>query len=251
MAADGAGHGGPHAQGQHVGQRAGAEIAAHVDGVLQVLHRLPEEEAFGDAVQPLRPRQEAAVAVAHPPAGREGVERVGHGAHVLAQVQHGAILEEAAPLRVEAHQRHRAVQVAPGFGEDAAQHAGHGQDRRPHVEAEAALLQHRRLAAEPGILLQQHHAMTARRQHHRSRQPAQAPADHRDPSIADLPVVDPAVAHVTSPSSAFPRVPARPASRSRQGTDSPRSSASSRAVMRAPSKITGRPLPGWVPPPTR
>jgi hypothetical protein len=55
-----------------------------------------------------------------------------------------------------------------------------GQDRRPHVEAKAAILQHRRLAAEPGVLLEQLDRVAARGERAGGGQPAQSAADDGD-----------------------------------------------------------------------
>ena len=74
------------------------------------------------------------------------------------------------------------VQVAAGLGEDALEHPRHGQDRRPHVEAEPVLLQHRRLAAEPGVLLEQRRPVAAAGQGAGRRQAAEAAADDRRPA---------------------------------------------------------------------
>ena len=51
----------------------GVEIGAHVDRVEQILHRLPEEEALGHAVQVFRHRLELAIALAIAAPGREPV----------------------------------------------------------------------------------------------------------------------------------------------------------------------------------
>ena len=56
---------------------------------------------------------------------------------VLREVEHRAVVEEAAPLRVEPDEVEVILQVAPGLGEDAAQDRRDREDRRPHVEAEA------------------------------------------------------------------------------------------------------------------
>ena len=120
------------------------------------------------------------VAVAGAVAGREALDGFGHRRHVFLQVEHGAVVEEAAPLRVEPAQVEVVVHVPPGFLEDALQHGRDGQDGRPHVEAEAVLFQHRRLAAEPGVLVEQDHLVAARRQRAGRGQAAQPGADHAD-----------------------------------------------------------------------
>ena len=139
MAADHLRHGAAHAQRQHVAHGAGVEVGLHV-------HRV------GRAPRPTSRRRTSRTSragFAPPPGsgdsprpgrcpGAKRVHRRGHGVHVLDQVDPRAVVEEAAPLRVEPDQRQVLRLVAPGLGEDAAQHARHGQDGRPHVEAEAA-----------------------------------------------------------------------------------------------------------------
>jgi hypothetical protein len=105
------------------------------------------------------------------------VHDVGHGLHVLLQVDLRAVVEEAAPLRIEAHEFDIIREIAAGLREDALQHPRNRQDGRPHVEAEAAVVQHRRLAAEPGVLVVQCHLVTARRRDAGGRQTAKSPAD--------------------------------------------------------------------------
>ena len=120
---------------------------------------------------------EALVALAGALAGREAVHGLGHRADVLLQVDLRAVVEEAAPLRIEPHEVEIVGEVASGLREDALQHARHGEDRRPHVEAEAVFVQHRRLAAEPGVLVVKRDLMAARGRDAGGRQAAQSSAD--------------------------------------------------------------------------
>ncbi len=131
-------------------------------------------------MEPRREPDELAVAVAVAVAGKAG-EGTGHGVDVLGEVEHRAVVEERAPLRVEPHQVELLVELAAGLAENAPQHPRHGEDGGPHVEAEARLLEHRGLAAEPRVLLEEHHGVAARRQRAGRRQAAEAAADHAYP----------------------------------------------------------------------
>ena len=106
-------------------------------------------------MQALRDLEEVGVALRRVARGREPRQLPPHRVDVFAQVEGRAVVEEAAPLRVEADQVEVVLEPPPGLGEDAREHARHGEDGRPHVEAEAALVEHGRLAAEPGVLLEQ------------------------------------------------------------------------------------------------
>ena len=87
-------------------------------------------------MQVVRHFLKALVALAQ--AGRDGVHVRRHGVDVTDQIGLTAILEEAAPLRLQLDQRQICRQVAACLGEDAAEYARHGQDGRAHVEAEVA-----------------------------------------------------------------------------------------------------------------
>ena len=63
----------------------------------------------------------------------------GHLVRVVLEVDDRAVVEEAAPLRVEADHGDVVFELAAGLGEDLAQHGGLDQDGRAHVEAEALL----------------------------------------------------------------------------------------------------------------
>jgi hypothetical protein len=81
---------------------------------------------------------------------------------VLHEVQHRAILEEAAPLRIEPHHVEVILHPAARLGEDAAQHGGNRDDGRAHVEAEAGAFELRSFAAEPLVALEQDNLVAAR-----------------------------------------------------------------------------------------
>ena len=70
------------------------------------------------------------------PAGCEFIHQTCHILHVFDQINLLAAIEKAAPLRIKPDQRHFRLLIAPRFGEDAAQHARHGQDGGAHIEAE-------------------------------------------------------------------------------------------------------------------
>ena len=100
------------------------------------------------------------------------LERRGHLAHIVFQIQHRAVIEEAAPLRIETNHVEVVVHVAAGFAEDAPQHRGLNQDGGAHIEAETLLLEHRSLAAQPGILLEDLDLVAARGQRASGREPS-------------------------------------------------------------------------------
>ena len=84
---------------------------------------------------------EAAVAVARRRAGGEAVHARRHGVDVLDQVDAPCRRRRSSAIADRAGRgRGPRRMVAPGLREDAAQHARHRQDRRPHVEAETWLL---------------------------------------------------------------------------------------------------------------
>ena len=178
--ADRAGDRGAHAQRHHIAQGRRIEVGAHVHRVEQIFDGLPEEEPVRHVVQLRRELLEAAVAVADAAARREAVHAVRHRLDVLGEVDLRAVVEEAAPLRIEAAQVERFRHVPAGLGEDALEHARHGEDGRPHVEAEAALVQHGGLAADPAVLVEHGRAMTARGEHAGSGKAAEPAADHRN-----------------------------------------------------------------------
>jgi hypothetical protein len=91
-------------------------------------------------------------------------------------------------LRVEPDQLQLLAKLPAGLGEDALEDARHGEDCRPHVEAEPPLLEPRRLAAEPVVLLEQHHLVPARREGARGGEPPEPAANDANRfEIAHLP----------------------------------------------------------------
>ena len=119
LAPDGAGDRRPHAQAQYVGKGCGGEIAPEIHGVAQALDWLPEEEALGYLVQPLRDLEELSIAFGAVIPRREPSELLLHGSDVFAQVERRAILEEAAPLRIEADEVELVLEPPAGFAKDA------------------------------------------------------------------------------------------------------------------------------------
>ena len=99
---------------------------------------------------------------------------------VLDEVEHRTIGEEAAPLRIEADKFEVIVEVPAGLREDAAKHARHGEDCRPHVEAEPGFIQFGGFAAEPRAFLEHDDLVTARCECAGCRQPTEPAADHTD-----------------------------------------------------------------------
>ena len=173
-----AGHRGAHAQAEHILQRGQIHVLLEVHGIQHVFNRTPEEKLLTDLVQLGRHRNE--IFVAGLGARRICRKRGLHLGHVLLQIEHGAVLEEAAPLRIEPAEIERVRHRAASLGEDALQHTWHSQDGRPHVEPVAILLEDGRLAAEPIVLLEQHHLMAAGCERAGGGQAGQACADDGD-----------------------------------------------------------------------
>ena len=115
--------------------------------------------------------------------GRERLELPLHGSDVFPQVERRAVLEEAAPLRIEADQIELVLEPPAGFAEDARENARHGQDRRPHVEPKSCLLEHRRFAAQPVVLLEQDDLVAARGEGAGGGEPPETAADDADGQI--------------------------------------------------------------------
>ena len=158
MLADDAGGRAAHAQRHDILQHIRLEIIGKIQRIADPFDRLPEEEFFRHIMQVSGHVLEALIALAQ--AGRDTVHMRGHLVDIADQISLAAILEEAAPLRLQLDQRHVLMQGSAGLGENAAQHTRHGQDGRAHIEAEIAAairrrqVQHRRLAAEPWVLVQ-------------------------------------------------------------------------------------------------
>ena len=144
--------------------------------------RAPEEEAVGDVVEASARGRGSAVARADGLAGREGVERRGHarrrrraGRASSRRRRTTATAGRAGPGRARRRGRARPRRRS-------AEHRGHQEDRRPHVEAEAVAprapppCRRARRSSRTG------RRVAARRQGAGRRQPAQPAADHADPS---------------------------------------------------------------------
>ncbi len=144
-------------------------------------HRAPEEEALRDLVQPLGDVRGTAGSRRRPPSrARRRRAAAAIALEVGHQVERRAVVEEAAPLGVEPDEVELAPEVAAGLGEDPPEHRGEGEDRRPHVEAEALRLQRRGLAAQPGVALEERHPVAARRQGGGRGEAAEPRADDAD-----------------------------------------------------------------------
>ena len=180
LAADRAGDGGAHAQARKILQPLQGGGRLHVDRVHDAVEGLPEEHPLGNIVEGRGHLLEFAVALAIGRAGGEGLDILRHAADRLLQIETAAVVEEAAPLRVEAPEVELLRHVLPGLSVDALQHARQCQDRWPHVEAEALLLQQRRLAAHPVVGLEKDHLVPAAGQSRSRSQAAEAASDHRD-----------------------------------------------------------------------
>ena len=167
--ADGSGHGLTHAHLQHIAQHLDVEDAAHIERVLDRTNGLPEEELIADGMQLTRQRHQLLVSAAH--AGKACLQAGGHRRLIIQQINRRAIVEEAAPLRVQPHHVDVVVQVLACLRKDLAQHRRLNQDRRPHIEPEALFAQLRCLTAQPGVLLKDLHLMPACRQRTSRREP--------------------------------------------------------------------------------
>ena len=141
----------PHAHGKHVAEHLGIEGGFEIEHVAQATNGLVEEETLRDVVQPLAELEEVEVTLAGIFAGRKTLEFSAHLFRLLLQVQHRAILKEAAPLRVEPDHVEVILHATTGLGEDAAQHRRNRHNGRAHVEAEAVALELRSLATEPFV----------------------------------------------------------------------------------------------------
>ena len=133
-------------------------------------------------MQTLGEVHESGVALAASRTGGVGVERGPHACHIGKQIERGAIVKKAAPLRVERHEIEMLFQIAASLGIDSLEHSRDRQDGRAHVEPEALLGKHGRLAANPRILVTERHGVAAGSERACSCQTAQA-ATHHDHSI--------------------------------------------------------------------
>src|SRR5690606_29736921 len=109
-----------------------------------------------------------------------GLDVPRHLVDILDEVQDRAVIEEAAPLRIEPNQLQIVLELAVGLTEDAIEHAGNGKDGRPHVEAEPAAFQHGRLAAGPFVLVKDRHLVTTCRERAGGSKAPETAADDRD-----------------------------------------------------------------------
>ena len=180
----------------------------------------------------------------------ESVEADTHLVDVGPQVERRAVGEERSPLRVDPDQLKIVVQAPASFGENAGQHRRQSQNGRPHVEAEAIHFEDCRLAPEPVASSRRGQHSNRARQRTRRRQPAQASANDAD-SAGSGGRRSFLLLHLTSQTGHLIRLATkRRCRRVRLGqcsgklADRHKSSSSSREVIRADSKITGKPLPG-------
>ena len=184
-------HEGPHGTGHGVArphphdllQERELQAAAGVEHVFHAPDASPEEEFVREPVEPLRQRHESGVALSGAGAGGVGVERGLHLSDVGDQIERRAVGEKTPPLRIERDEIEGCFQLAARLGEDSLEHAGNRQDRRPHVEPETLLSEHRSLAADPGIFFAERDRIAASRERAGSRQAAEAAADHDHPVL--------------------------------------------------------------------
>ena len=110
----------PQAHAQNILEHRDLKAATDIKGVAHGANRLPEEKLVGNVVQffrKLHKRGEAGSQARLP-----ALKRCGHGADIIFQIQDRAVIEEAAPLRIETDHVKVIGHVAAGFIEDAAQH---------------------------------------------------------------------------------------------------------------------------------
>ena len=137
MAADDFRHCLAHAQRHDITQHIGLEIITKVQRIADAFYWLPEEEFLRNLVQMAGDALEAFITRAIWPARCEGIHGPRHVLHVFDQINLLATIKKATPLRIKPDQRHFLLLIAPGFGEDAAQHARYGQDGGAHIETES------------------------------------------------------------------------------------------------------------------
>ena len=169
-----------HAHREHVAEHLRIERRLPLEHVAQAADRLVEKVALRDAIQSRAVVDELAIARAGIRAGREGVERLSHRVWILREVEHRAVVEETAPLRVEPHKLEVILQARAGLAEDAAQHRRNRDDGRPHVEAEAVAAELRGLAAEPVVALEDRDFAPARGEHAGCGKAGESAADDAD-----------------------------------------------------------------------
>ena len=103
-----------------------------------------------------------------------------HRVGILREIEHRAVLEEAAPLRIEPDEFEIILHARAGLGENAPQHRWNRDDGRAHVEAETVAAKLRGLAAEPVVALEEDDAVAARGEHAGRGKSAEAAADDAD-----------------------------------------------------------------------
>ena len=100
------------------------------------------------------------------------------------EIQHRAVLEEAAPLRIEPDQFEIIFHAPAGFGENAPQHGRNRDDGRARVEAEARALDGGGLAAQPFVALEEDDLVAARGERAGGRESAESAADDADAFVS-------------------------------------------------------------------
>ena len=136
--------------------------------------------ALGDAVEPLAILDEFAVARSGVRVWSEAIERLRHFVRVLRKIENCAVVEETAPLRIEAHELEIIFQARARFAKDAAENGRDRDDGRSHVETEAVAAKLGRFAAEPIVAFEKDDFVSARRQHAGCGKPAETAADDAD-----------------------------------------------------------------------
>ncbi len=155
----------PHPHREDIAEHLRIERRLPLEHVADAADRFVEKVPLRNAVQPRAVVDEFAVAPAGIRARGKGIERSCHRLGVLREIEHRAVVEEAAPLRIEPHEFEVVLEPRARLGEDAAEHRRDRDDRRPHVEAEAFLVELRGLAAEPVVAFEKRDLPPARREH--------------------------------------------------------------------------------------
>ena len=174
-----------HAHGHHIAQQrriVGGRLSHEIHDATQIL---VEEHAFAQAVHPAAPVDEALPTGATVEPGELLLHRTGHAIQIFQQVDARAVLVQAAPLRIQAHQRQVVLGSAATARDDAAHHLRHGQDGGTHVEAKPRLVEHVHLAAQMQVALHHGHLHARGAQLHRRGQTSQT-TTHHDRSLAHV-----------------------------------------------------------------
>jgi len=173
-----AGHAPPGPQVAEVAEQARLTEPGDLQRVAQTANGLVEEEPLREVVEACGIAHEGFIAGGG--ARTEPLELVRHGGRVRPEVEPRAVLEEAAPLRVEPDQVERFGQRSVGLGEDAMIDRRDGQNGRPEVEPEPPFRPHRGLAAKPPIGLEDRHSVAAGGEGARRGQAAESSPNHAD-----------------------------------------------------------------------